>query len=366
LSLIKHIYISIPFCNNFCRFCNFFKLPPAQWLPFTRSSKLAGLLQKEMLLYKKILPQNPVSIYTGGGTPALSGKNNLKTLTAFLKEQFCLTNTETTIEANPVCKNLENIPDSFFNRISIGIQSFSPQALHKLGRKIRPERAFLKNAAASYKNISVDLIYNIPGTGPEVIKNDLLKCLHYNVKHLSCYTLEGFKNDNKYFKTEYNTILTILKKNNIKQYEISNYAAPGFECRHNLGYWQYNYFLGIGPGACGSIPYPRSSDGVIRYRNYRDINKYQNAVNNGRVPCAKCKVLTRSEQFNEYVLTGLRTVNGISTAYIKQKYSIDFMKEFKNHLDKFRDSLCIKGDKIKLLKNGFLYYNSIVSNFMKI
>jgi oxygen-independent coproporphyrinogen-3 oxidase len=323
------IYIHIPFCKSKCYYCDFYSV--------TKSGGQARYLDslfRELTLRKDYLPGKAVdTVYFGGGTPTLLEPGQTGAILNRLKEIYEVEeDAEITLEANPDDLNPGNLReyrDAGFNRISIGIQSFSDDHLKMMNRRHDSGQAVdaVRNAfEAGFENISIDLIYGIPGmTGPQW-EHNLKVASGLPVVHVSAYHLtiepatrfgrlkkSGLLNEMPEDQSveQYLMLLGILEANGFDQYEISNFARKGQYSRHNSKYWTGDCYIGIGPSA-------HSFNGVQRHWNPSSLDRYVRDIGSGKLPDGE--TITHEMHRNEYVMTRLRTAGGIR--------SDDFLSEF--------------------------------------
>ena len=275
------------------------------------------------------------TVYFGGGTPSLLSENDIQFLFATIKENYDLAkDAEITLEANPddiSPENLSSWKKVGINRLSIGIQSFAERDLLWMNRAHNSNQALSSidmARKAGFDNFSVDLIFGTPGLSDEEWKSNLQKVIELNVPHISSYALtvepktplQKMINLNK--KENVNSDLQanqfiiemqMLKKAGYENYEISNFAKPGFRSRHNSSYWQGKSYIGFGPSA-------HSFNGEKRIWNVANNNEYIRSIQQNIVP-AEEELLTESQKINEYVMTSLRTIEGLNLNYIENKFS---------------------------------------------
>ena len=338
------LYFHFPFCNSKCIYCGFYSVAS-----LSLKNKFIQTLQKEILLKSNIPIDLPIqTIYFGGGTPSLFSIEELQTILNSLSNHFDLHSLkEFTMETNPEQCSLEYLSalkKMGINRLSIGIQSFDPEILTYLGRKHSKEQALLaiQNAKnADFENISIDLIYGIPLRSSEVWKYELKLAFQQPITHLSAYSLTveenslllkalqkkegtiykvGKDQDDEKAYSDLDFLLKDAEKFGFEQYEVSNFAKPGFQSIHNSNYWNGTPYLGFGPSAHSFFDQTRSW-------NESNLNKYITAIESG-IPFAGKEELTLYDRFNEAVMLGLRTKNGVDLFMIEKKYGI----AFKQHL----------------------------------
>ncbi len=329
------LYIHFPFCHSKCVYCSFYSVISEKYLKLY----YPGLIH-EMNLRKKYLNHSPVdTIYIGGGTPSLMHEADLKSIINAIHQHFRVSEqVEFTMEANPeqctsdYLKILKNIG---VTRISIGIQSLNNQILDYLGRKHTAEMAIeaVENAhKAGFENISLDLIYGIPLRSTQQWIEELQIALQLPIHHLSAYALTieensilikrfqkegtpfhyGKDQDEDLALRDFKTLLSIVEDSPLKQYEISNFAIPGFESIHNSNYWNGTPYLGLGPSA-------HSFNGDSRCWNIASIKQYIETMNSSD-PVLESEELSNINRYNEAILLGLRTVKGINLTDIHKKF----------------------------------------------
>jgi len=368
------IYIHIPFCKCKCHYCNFFSLASQkQKEPF-----LSAML-KEIDLTKEYLQREPVhTIYFGGGTPSLYHPEQLQEIIAALTNIYPLQNNcEITIEINPEDLTPEfvgQLKESSFNRFSIGIQSFFDEELNYLGRNHSAEQGLdsiklLQDKG--FRNISIDLIYGIPGTTPESWQKNLDLAFALEVPHISCYALtieqktplSWMINQKKAApvddESQTDQLILLMEKAEGKgflQYEISNFCKPGHHAIHNTNYWKGVPYLGLGPSA-------HSFNRISRRWNVANLTDYLNGISNGTTVFNE-EILTTNQQYNEYVMTSLRTMWGCRSEKIISDFGMSYFNHFsKNAIPLIDFGLLMESEGIFLLTaEGKLFADRIASD----
>ena len=314
------IYIHIPFCKQACHYCNFHFATSLHY----KNELIAGLL-KEIELQKDYLSREPVeTIYFGGGTPSLLNMEELLLIIEKIKTTFVVTaEAEITLEANPDDITDEKLPgwkEAGINRLSIGIQSFFNEDLEWMNRAHNAQQAIdnLQLALKHFKNITIDLIYGTPRLTNEKWKQNVDTAISLNIPHLSCYALtvepktpldkmirqQQSENINPEKQSEqFLLLMQWMEEAGYEHYEISNFSKPGWRSRHNSSYWGGKNYLGIGPSA-------HSFNGTERQWNVSNNNIYIESINKGIIPFEK-EVLTPVQKLNEYIMTSLRTMEGL-------------------------------------------------------
>ncbi len=371
------IYIHIPFCKSKCLYCDFFSSVDLFLIP-----DFIFAVNREMEIMHAYLDDEQVeTIYFGGGTPSLLSPDDLSALLNRVKSLFPVSeNSEITVEVNPDDLSLTyalRLLESGFNRISIGVQSLSDRILGTLGRRHDAASAIaaIHNAvSAGFKNISVDLIYGIPGLANEQWIDTLKQLLSLPVQHLSAYHLTIEKNTplhrlvfsgrfkpvhEKISEQHYLSLIEICGNCGFRQYEVSNFAYPGFVSRHNTNYWKHKKYLGIGPGA-------HSFNLYARRWNSKNILGYLNGVQNNQIPF-ESEILTPTDHFNEYILTGLRTTDGINMDEIRKLFGEYFYQHCINIAKELiqPDISTFDGRVFRLLARGLFLSDSVIVQFMQ-
>ncbi|MEN6385627.1 MAG: radical SAM family heme chaperone HemW [Phycisphaerales bacterium] len=364
----KSVYVHIPFCKSKCLYCGFYSKPPGQF-------DIQKLLDSEIEELTNSNFSKPIkTLYIGGGSPASIG---CAALCGFLSEVQKITGKaeEFTIEINPadVDENfLRKLFETGVNRISIGIQSFHDDELVFLGRRYKTKQALETIGICKqigFKNISIDLIFAVPGSNLEKWKQNLETAIKTDVQHISAYSLT-YETDTPLEKIRaagkvnvvseeedrqmYEMTIDVLAGAGIEQYEISNFAKPGFECKHNITYWQNDYYIGIGPAACGYIE-------GLRYENINDINKYIEQKDKK----AEKTVISEIEKACQTAVLGLRLVKGIDLNEYQQKTGYDIFKIFKNSMEKNLKAnlLQIKDNRLSLTRSALPIADTVLSDF---
>jgi oxygen-independent coproporphyrinogen-3 oxidase len=370
------IYFHIPFCQKKCTYCDFYKS--------TNTALIDDYLKAvtvELELQRNYLEGDVIeTIYFGGGTPSLLKPVQLAALLRACRSVFEVKpDAEITIEANPDDLNigfLEGLHNAGFNRLSIGVQSFSDIDLQFMGRRHNAQQAVdavINAQKAGFNNISLDLIYGVPGMSFEQWEKNLQQVFDLKVQHLSAYHLTYHKGTElwKALKThkisevsddvseqQFNELVKKAVANGFAQYEISNFAANRQYSKHNTSYWQRTKYLGLGPSA-------HSYNQKIRQWNVASVKKYIEAISNRQVP-AKLEMLTADDHFNEFVMTGLRTMWGIDTKLAARLFGDDFSDYLFLQSQKYVQSghLLCENNTIKLTQKGILLSDAIMVDLM--
>ena len=325
------LYIHIPFCKQRCSYCAFYSTTL-----YNIKESYVNALCKELVMRKDYADGETIeTIYLGGGTPSTLSMEQLKKICDTIYATYTVSSTpEVTIECNPddltpeFLAQLKQLP---FNRISMGVQSFNDTQLKRLGRRHNAEKArqAVKNAReAGYDNISIDLIFALPDSTITEWGHDLDSAIELRPDHISAYNLtyeEGTpmhraleRGDFAELSEEENIeqfqlLIAKLKEAGYRHYEISNFAQPGRESRHNGSYWNDTPYIGCGAAA-------HSYDGTSRQWNIADIEEYIKGIENSE-PSFEIEELTEEERYNDTILTRLRTAKGIPLEWMKEKFS---------------------------------------------
>ena len=371
------IYIHIPFCKQACHYCDFH---------FSTSLKkkddLLNALVKELELRKDEFKNQTVeTIYFGGGTPSLLTKDEIELIiNSVYKNYKVIENPEITLEANPddlSKEQINSLANTEINRLSIGIQSFFEDDLKLMNRAHNAKEAkqCLEEATKHFQNISVDLIYGIPGLSNERWIENIETVLSYNIPHISSYALtvepktalETFikkgiiKNvDDDLAQEQFHILIEKLEAAGFVHYELSNFGKPEYFSKNNSAYWLGKPYLGVGPSA-------HSFNGNERGWNVRNNSKYIKSLEQNIVPI-ETETLSITDKYNEYVMTGLRTVWGVSLEKVEQ----DFGQQYKNYLLEHSQKhinehlLYLDNNKLLVTKKGKFLSDGIASDLFKI
>lgn len=362
-SLIRHIYIHVPFCIKKCHYCSFYSLP------YTKENveQYLSALKKEIRYYHSMFRIKPETLYLGGGTPSLLSPDQIYDLS----KEFDLSDIkEFTIEVNPGTIKADYAQEYLalgINRISIGVQSFNEQILDYLGRihtqsdALHTIEMFKKNG---FKNISIDLIYGIKDQKVEDFLDTIRQFLSLKLHHLSFYGLT-LEEDVFLYKDisllppeetiveSYTQAVDLLKQNGFQQYEISNFSLPGYESKHNLSYWTGKSYLGCGPSAAG---YVRD----FRYVNDSDLDIYVKKTIQELYFSEKID-LSDIDLKNEYLITRLRLTEGFNLKEYRDLFHKDFIEEYQNKKFLFNDRyLLLEKDWVRMNPAHFLVSNEIL------
>lgn len=373
------IYVHIPFCKQKCLYCDFNSYPNLLGMS---SSYTNAVVHEIGNSYKRC--EEVDTIYIGGGTPTYLDNREIKRILGVIRENFVITKTcEITIECNPGTvdeKKLNELYGCGINRLSIGCQSADDQILKRLGR-VHSFSDFLecvKSARRSgFENISVDLMFGLPGQDREIWLDTLEKVTAQNPEHISAYSLkieEGTPFFDMYNKNKlivpsddenremYDMAVDFLNKSGYSRYEISNFSKKGYESRHNLKYWKRDDYIGFGCGAYSCI-------GDKRFANIYDIKKYVESLNSSLSAVDKETKIscTKDDMMSEYVFLGLRLDRGVSKKDFLNRFGCDIHDVFSVPLDKHlkvTKTLIETKTHIKINPDYFYVSNMIMSDFI--
>ena len=370
------IYIHIPFCKQRCSYCAFYSSTL-----YNIKEKYVDALCKEIAMRKEYAGNATIeTIYLGGGTPSTLSIEQLQRICDTIYATYRISPTpEITIECNPddltpdFLARLKELP---FNRISMGVQSFNDTQLKRLGRRHNAEKArqAVKNAReAGYDNISIDLIFALPGSTLSDWEHDLDSAIALRPDHLSAYNLtyeEGTpmhraleRGDFAELSEEENVeqfqkLITKLKEAGYRHYEISNFALPGRESRHNSSYWNDTPYIGCGAAA-------HSYDGTSRQWNIADIQEYIKGIENNNL-CFEIEELTEEERYNDTILTRLRTAKGIPLEWMTEKFSTRLNSYMRHIADKeiALGNLKEEDGHLSLTEKGIFISDAVIREFI--
>lgn len=368
------IYFHIPFCKQACHYCDFHFSTNQE-----KKGEMVGAFVRELDLQTSYLGGEAIeTVYFGGGTPSLLSVAEIDTLLHTVTQHFTLVpSAEITLEANPDdlhAETLQALRAAGINRLSIGIQSFDDAVLHFLHRAHSASAAqqCLEQArAAGFTNISLDLIYAIPGQPIETWRENVVRALSFAPEHISSYSLTIEEKtafgkwaatgkltpvDDDLAAAQLEMLVEMLDAAGYEQYEVSNFARPGYYSRHNSSYWQQKKYLGIGPSA-------HSYDGKSRQYNVANNHVYLRALQAGNIPCTR-EELTPADVVNDYLLTTLRTSWGANLLTLRQEFQYDLQALHGPYLD----TLCaqqlaiVSGDSLRLTRRGKMLADKIAAD----
>lgn len=371
------LYLHIPFCKRKCHYCNFYSLASVKFKP----QLIAALLQEIELQKNYLQGESLDSIYFGGGTPSLLNEQELNSIFEKILNTFKIEEkAEITFEANPddLTKDyLQILSKTAVNRLSVGVQSFHDNELHYLNRLHTGEEAksALKRAQdAGFSSISLDLIYGIPIATTESWQENLEQFKALEIEHLSAYNLTREENtaydilikkgkyappDDVQGEEHFKLLLAFAKENNLEQYEISNFAFDQKYALHNTNYWLRKKYLGIGPSA-------HSFDLNSRSWNVSQLKPYIDSISQNEL-ASETEILSKSDEWNEILMTGLRTKWGVEIDYLKQHFEVDWINTLHQQVQKYISSGQLFKSKThyKLSEKGLFFADGIAADFFK-
>ncbi|MBM7097123.1 oxygen-independent coproporphyrinogen III oxidase [Bacillus sp. H-16] len=376
----KAVYVHVPFCEQICHYCDFNKF-------FLKNQPVTEYLMDcdtEMERTVETFPYDIIqSVYVGGGTPTSLSTNQLQTLLRSVRTHFNIKEPESiefTVEVNPGSADEEKLTmmrREGANRLSIGVQTFDEGLLEKIGRDHKPDdvqETIDRSRRAGFENISIDLMFGLPGQTIEQFEETLERALALNIEHVSAYSLKVeaktvfyqlMKKGKLPLPTEdteadmYERLIEKLTGGGFTMYEISNFAKPGRESRHNLTYWENEQYYGIGAGAHSYI-------NGVRRRNHGPLSKYMNAIQEGQLPYLEEHTVPVKEQMEEEMFMGLRKRIGVSMARFEEKYGCTMESVFGGTIDqlKKRELVTINQGRIQLTEKGRFLGNEVFEQFL--
>ncbi|MBP3641798.1 radical SAM family heme chaperone HemW [Parabacteroides johnsonii] len=370
------LYIHIPFCAKRCLYCDFFSNTDMKF-----KEPYVSAVIREMQLRQEYIGEEPLdTIYFGGGTPSQLQQADFERI---FKAIDCLFNIssckEITLEANPddmtpeYVTSLRNLP---FNRVSMGVQSFKEKDLHFLNRRHDREQALRAVGLCKengIQNISIDLIYGLPGQTLEEWQENLDDAIHLEIPHISAYHLI-YEEGTALYKlmeagkvapieeelsvTLFSTLINRLAEAGYLHYEISNFACPGYFSQHNSSYWTGKKYIGIGPSA-------HSYDGESRQWNISSLPRYLEGIRTG-IPNIEIEKLDINTKYNDFIITGLRTMWGIRTSDIREQFGEEKQAYLERQAATYlhQGLLIYENDTLTLSKEGIFISDGIMSDLL--
>lgn len=366
------IYIHIPFCRQACHYCNFHFSTSLRY-----KDKITAAILREAELQNDYLGTETIeTIYLGGGTPSLLSIEEIKIILKKIKQLHTQSSeVEITLEANPDDigeDKLSGWKAAGINRLSIGIQSFFDEDLQWMNRAHTADEAkhSLHAAKTIFDNITIDLIYGTPHLTNERWKQNVETVLSFDIPHISCYalTVEPKTPLHKMIKQQkspdvnpdkqseqFLLLMRWMEEAGYEHYEISNFAKPGHRSRHNSSYWKGENYLGLGPSA-------HSFNGSTRQWNVSNNKIYTASVNAGKVPY-EIEVLTLTQQINEYIMTSLRTAEGMNLDVLEEQFAVN-SKEITGKAEKYINNNLLKlgNNSLVLTREGKLLADGIAAD----
>jgi len=371
-------YIHIPFCEHICYYCDFNKV----FIEGQPVDDYVDMLIREFQLVMAEYPDEPIdTIYVGGGTPTTLSPAQLQRLTDGIHQYLPYEGGEFTFEANPNdlqdTEKLQVLKDNGVNRLSIGVQSFNDQILKQIGRIHRSAdvyRAIDNARKVGFENMSIDLIFRLPQQSEADFMDSLNKAIELDLPHYSTYSLilerkTIFYNLMRQGKLHlpsqdveahmYQAVIDSFKRAGLDQYEISNFAKPGFQSAHNLTYWRNEKYFGFGAGAYGYL-------GKDRYHNFGPIQQYLEPLKENKVPVIERHVLPLTEQMEEELFLGLRTMQGVSISHFQDKFNYPLQNVYGETVATqiAKGYLKQEGDWLRLTESGKFLGNEVFQEFL--
>ncbi|MDA3974396.1 radical SAM family heme chaperone HemW [Enterococcus thailandicus] len=371
-------YIHIPFCEHICYYCDFNKV----FLEGQPVDEYVEMLLKEM---KLMMEKHPIAdletLYVGGGTPTSLSAQQLDRLLAGARDILPFqTGKEFTVEANPgdlTREKLQVMKNYGVNRLSMGVQTFDNRLLKKIGRKHTAEDVYQTMSfleAENFSNVSIDLIYALPGQTLENYRDTLEKALALDLPHYSLYSLilenkTMFMNwvrqgrlelpDQETETQMFEETIEAMEQHGRHQYEISNFGLTGHESQHNLMYWNNDHYFGFGAGASGYLD-------QTRYRNKGPIQHYLRPLREGNLPILEKETLSRNNQIEEEMFLGLRKKSGISKQHFYDRYQQTIESLYQSTLDTLvKDDLLVNTEeRVYLTPKGTFLGNEVFEKFL--
>ncbi len=372
------VYIHVPFCQSRCIYCDFYSTVSGSEV---RKAYVAAVCDELKQRSGELSGREVQSVYFGGGTPSLLQPEEIAAILQSVRTYYALSpEAEITLEANPDDVNaafVSRLVEVGINRMSLGVQSFNDDTLRFLRRRHNARQAIQAVEAivgGGIENVSIDLIYGLPGQTNDVWAQNLQTAFSLPVTHLSSYALSVESGtplarlmenqkvaavDDEAFLAQYEKLMDECLKHGFRHYEISNFAKPGFESRHNSGYWNEKPYVGVGPGA-------HSFDGDhARRMNVADLAAY---VKSEGCPVHEDEHLTPKEQFNETVYTALRTADGVNLSNLRRRFSGEWCERLFRAARQFVVKGAMEYDSnanvLKFTRGGIFISDRIMSEFM--
>tara|TARA_Y100001960_G_scaffold291819_1_gene333479 strand:+ start:160 stop:1323 length:1164 start_codon:yes stop_codon:yes gene_type:complete len=381
------IYVHWPWCKSKCPYCDFNSHTFKQ---YDEQLYVDCILKELETTYSNLNEeqknQKVCSIYFGGGTPSLMQATSVKQIIDKIKDIFTLTdNVEISTECNPTsaeAQKMKEFADCGVNRVSIGVQSLRNDLLKFLGREHDKAEAMkaIKYAFSAVENVNFDLIYGLPDQSLDDWKSDLEYALSVGTPHISCYQLTIEKNTafyNLYKKKQlimpsidtqaefFDYTRKFLMQHGYENYEVSNFAKPGFDCKHNVNIWQYNSYIGVGAGAHGR--YINKYGDYIATQNIKAPSQYMDRIESQENAYSKTEILGVDEISFEMLLLGFRLKEGLNLKHLKQitsKDITDVVNEEKLNLFVKQGLLEYAGDYLRLTEKSYHLLNQIIEELL--
>jgi len=375
---VSGIYIHIPFCKQACHYCDFHFSTQ-----LGKKEAMVNAIAKELILRKSEVDNAVETIYLGGGTPSVLSSEEIEQLIQTVYDNYKVIDyPEITLEANPddlVSSGVQSrdlfseYKNAGINRLSIGVQSFFDEDLNLMNRAHNAGEAeqCIQEAMEDFENITIDLIYGIPGMDNERWKLNIQKALDFGLPHISSYALtveprtalQKFIEkgvvpdvDDEQAQEQFHILVDMLEAKGFVNYEISNFGKPGFFSKNNTAYWLGKKYLGVGPSA-------HSFDGKRRSWNIRNNPTYIKKIGEGILPM-EIETLSKTDRYNEYVMTGLRTIWGVDLDRVASEFGENYLRYLNNHAAKYltQGLLVLEDGKFLTTKKGKFLADGIASD----
>ncbi|WP_251866364.1 radical SAM family heme chaperone HemW [Enterococcus malodoratus] len=370
-------YVHIPFCEHICYYCDFNKV-------FLEGQPVGEYIEALLKEARLSLIKNPVknmeTLYVGGGTPTSLNASQLDRLLSGLREILPYNEGEFTVEANPgdlSGEKLDVMKNYGVNRLSMGVQTFDDRLLKKIGRKHTAKDVYdtvRLLEEKDFSNVTIDLIYALPGQSLESFRDTVERALALDLPHYALYSLilenqTMFMNWVRRGKMQlpeqeleaqmYAETIEAMEKAGRMQYEISNFAKPGFESQHNLVYWNNQNYFGLGAGASGYLE-------NRRYKNRGPIQHYMRALTDNQLPILEEERLSQKEQIEEEMFLGLRKISGVDKTVFESRFDQKLTDVYGDVIEKLKQQKLIAetDSRVRLTKTGLFRGNDVFENFL--
>lgn len=379
---MQGLYIHIPFCKKKCRYCDFVSFPALE-----REDLYFVALVAEMRKYAPLMKDRAFdTVFIGGGTPTVLKPGRTAALLNEARKCFSIKpEAEITSEANPESASEEKLNELYeagVNRLSLGLQSANDLELHAIGR-IHSRQDFINAVSAARKvgftNINADVMHGLPGQTEESCIDTLRLVTELEIPHISSYSLileegtplyDDVRNGRVMLPDPDDTAdmedagFEFLAQRGYARYEISNFAKPGFECRHNLNYWDNGEYLGIGLNSHSAL---RLKGDWTRFNNTDDLNEYINELGEGKLPVRNTRKIERDEEMFETIMLGLRKIKGVSRREFEERFGCDPVEKYAPAVSELEMDGWLEAaeDSMYLTKRGLDFQNEALIKFME-
>lgn len=367
------IYVHIPFCRSKCAYCDFLSSNNLS----DESAYLRKLLDEISFYSKKMGDDYLVdTIFIGGGTPSVLSSGNLEKIVDRIKKDFSVSSdAEITIECNPESVNEDKVLElvNSCNRVSLGVQSTCDKTLKIIGRAHDRKKAFnaLDLLTKTNLSLSADLILGLPGEDLTTVIRSTKDVLDFGITHLSAYGLSLERGTRLYDSAQkgecnipdadmiadyYDSVLSVCSQYGLDRYEVSNFAVPGYECKHNLGYWRRKNYLGVGLGAHSLLQ-------NARFYNTRSFDEYLSTSDFDKIKVLDER-LEKEDELEETIMLGLRLRDGVEIAEIYEQFGVNVFERYADAIKRLERVLDVTRDNIRVKKEYFYSLNSIIVEFL--